>query len=152
MEEKILVFLILFHDLVTLSCISCFASRYCSCTQQTYSDMIVYMHELSLHKHSPGRFLTTLDLHVQILDALFLLCRCTMRLYASRIAGASPYLIPVFLSFLPSCYFLILIISDSVVISVFIYMISCVDAYMWYCSNHDLLQLGFIACFGLLKA
>ena len=55
------------------------------------------------------------------------------------------------LIFLPSYYFLILVISDSVVIPVIIYMISCVDAYMWYCSNHDLLQLGFIACFGLLK-
>ena len=31
-------------------------------------------------------------------------------------------------------------------------MISCMDAYMWYYSNHDLLQLRFIACFGLLKA
>ena len=45
----------------------------------------VYMHEqFSLHTHSPGRFLTTLDLHVQILDTLFLLCRCSMRLYALR--------------------------------------------------------------------
>ena len=77
-------------------------------------------------------------------------CRCTMRLYASRRAGASPYLIPVFLSFLPSYYFLILVISDSVVIPVFIYMISCVDAYMWYYSNHDLSQFQFITCFGLL--
>jgi len=35
---------------------------------------IVYMHEQSsLHTHSLGRLLTTLDLHVQILDALFLL-------------------------------------------------------------------------------
>jgi len=37
---------------------------------------------LFTHTHSPGRFLTTLDLHVQILDALFLLCRvrwdCTL--------------------------------------------------------------------------
>ena len=35
---------------------------------------IVYMHELlPLHTHSLGRFLTTLNLHVQILDAVFLL-------------------------------------------------------------------------------
>ena len=52
-------------------------------------------------------------------------------------AGASPYSIPVFLSFLPSYYFLIIVISDSVIFPVFIYMISCVDAYMWYYSNHD---------------
>ena len=32
------------------------------------------------HTHLPGRFLTTLDLHVQILDGLFLLFRCLMRL------------------------------------------------------------------------
>ena len=32
----------------------------------------VYMHDLfSLHTHSPGRVLTTLDLHVQILDDCF---------------------------------------------------------------------------------
>ena len=79
-----------------------------------------------LYTHSLGRFLTTLDLHVQILDALFLLCRCPMRLYALRGAGRSPYSIPVFLSFLPSYYFLILVISDSVVIPVLhLYDIMC---------------------------
>ena len=52
-----------------------------------------------LYTHSPGRFLTTLNLYVQILDALFLLFRCSMRPYASRRAGASLYLIPIFLSF-----------------------------------------------------
>ena len=75
------------------------------------------MHEFfSLHTRSPGRFLTTLDLHVQILDALCLWCRCFMRLYASRGPGASPYLTLVSLSFLPSYYFLILDISVSFVI------------------------------------
>ena len=82
------------------------------------------------HTHSSGHFLTTLDLYFQILDALFLLFRCSMRLYASQRAGASPYSIPVFLSFLPSYYFLILVISDLVVIPVFIHMISCMDAYV----------------------
>jgi len=85
--------------------------------------------------------LTTLDLHVQILDALFLLCRCSMRLYASQRAGDSTYSISVFLSFLLSCYFLILVISDSIVILVFDSYDIMRDAYMWYCSNHDLLQL-----------
>ena len=47
-----------------------------------------------------------------------ILFRCSMRLYTSRGAGLSSYLIPVFLSFLPSCYFLILDILDSVVIPV----------------------------------
>ena len=84
-----------------------------------YSVHIVYMHEhSSLHTHSPGRFLTTLDLYVQILNALFLLFRCSMRTYTSRGAKASLYLIPVFLSFLLSCYLLILDISDLVVISI----------------------------------
>ena len=42
----------------------------------------VLMHELfPLYTHTHyGRVLTTLNLHVQILGALFLLCRCTMRL------------------------------------------------------------------------
>ena len=72
---------------------------------------------------------------------------------SSRRARVSPYSILIFLSFLPSYYFLILIISDSVIIPVFIYMISCVVAYTWYCSIHDLLHLGFIiACFGLCHA
>ena len=70
------------------------------------------------YTHSPGRFLTTLNLYVQILDALFLLCRCSRRRYASQRAGVSPYSISVFLSFLSSYYFLILVISDSFVISV----------------------------------
>ena len=70
-----------------------------------------------LYTHSPGRFLTTLDLHVQILDALFLLCMCSRTRHASRRAGASPYSTPV-LSFLSSYYFLILVISDSFVIPV----------------------------------
>ena len=73
---------------------------------------------LYTHTHSPGRFLTTLDLHIQILDALFLLFRCSLKPYASRRAEASPYSIPVLLSFLSSYYFLILVISDSFVIPV----------------------------------
>jgi len=52
------------------------------------------------------------------IGCLFLLCRCSMRPYTLRRAGASSYSIPVFLSFLPSYYFLILVISDSVVIPV----------------------------------
>ena len=113
-----------------------------------------YMHEFSsLHTHSPGRFLTTLDLHVQILDALFLLFRCSLRPYTSRRAGGSPYSVPVFLSFLTFWLFpYSRYIRFSCYSSSSFNMISCVDAYMWYCSNYDLLQLGFIACPGLLEA
>ena len=54
----------------------------------------------------------------------------------------------IFLAFVsfPDSYYI-----SSVVIPVLIYMISCVVAYMWYCSIHVLLQFRFIACFGLLK-
>ena len=95
-----------------------------------YSVHIIYMHELSSLNTLTRSLSDDPGFVVQILDALFLLFRCSLRLYASRRAGASPYSIPVFLSFLPSYYFLILVISDSDVILVFIYMISCVDSYM----------------------
>ena len=128
--------------ILQFSCLSCYSVvLYLQLFLLLLCAHCFYARAFPLHTHSPGRFLTTLDLHVQILDALFLLCRCSMRPYASRIAGASPYSILVLLSFKPSYYFLILIISHSVVIPVFIYMISCVVAYMWYCSIHDLLQL-----------
>ena len=47
-------------------------------------------------------------------------------------------LILAFLSFFYSyfCTFLDSCISDSVFILAFFYMISCVDAYIWYCSNY----------------
>ena len=64
------------------------------------------------------------------MDALFLLFRCSLRPYASRRVRASPYSISVFLSFLSSYYFLILVILDSFVIPILDSMISCVDAYM----------------------
>ena len=47
-----------------------------------------------------------------------ILFRCLLRPYASRGAGVSLSIDSVFLSFLPSCYFLILDISGSVVIPV----------------------------------
>jgi len=52
------------------------------------------------------------------IGCFLILFRCSLRWYASQGVGVSPYLIMVFLSFLPSCYFLILDISDSVVILV----------------------------------
>jgi len=103
----------------------------------------VYMHELfPLYTHTHhGRVLTTLDLHVQILDSLFLLCRCSLRLYASRIVRASPYSVLVLLSFQLSYYFLILVISVQLLFQSLYHMISCVIACIWHCSIHDLFQL-----------
>ena len=84
----------------SVACLSCYLVILCLQLSCYYFVHIVYMHEQSsLHTHSPGRFLTTWDLHVQILDALFLLFRCSLRPYASRRAGASPYSILVFFPF-----------------------------------------------------
>ena len=57
----------------------------------------------------------------------------------------------VFLSLLYSYFFLILYILDSVSIFSCIYLLSCVDIYMCYCSNRNLLQWIFVAWFMLLK-
>ena len=133
------------HQLFVYSCDSCLLSTYLLfsypsvvclllylvilCLQLScyYFVHIVYIHELSpSHTHSPGHFLRTLNLYVQTLDALFLLCRCSMRRYASWRVRASPYSISVFLSFLSLYYFLILVISDSFVIPVlYSYDIMC---------------------------
>ena len=116
------------------------------------------MHELfPLYTHTHhGRVLTTLDLHVQILDDWFPLCRCTLRLCSLRIAGASPYSILVLLSFQLSYYFLILVISDSVLIPVIILALDSYDimrgclyvALQYSC----FISVRYIACFRLLKA
>jgi len=118
------------HQLFVYSCNSClfifihviqlsFSCMFIILFSYLLSVHIVYMHELlPLHTHSLGRFLTTLNLHVQILDALFLLFRCWMIPYILRGAGVSLYLILIFSSLLSSCYFLILDISDSFVIPV----------------------------------
>ena len=95
-----------------LSCHDIYLSYICSrlscysviCCLQLFLILLyahVLMHELfSLYTHTHhGRVLTTLDLHVQILDDWFSLCRCTLRLCSLRIAGASPYSILVLLSF-----------------------------------------------------
>ena len=77
-----------------------------------------YMHEFSsLHTHSPGRFLTTLDLHVQILDA----CFCCSGVRWDLTLREEIELLPIWFRYsylLSFCYFLILDISDSVVIPV----------------------------------
>ena len=88
--------------------------------------------------HSLGRFLMTLNLHVRI-GCFISLIRCSLRLYASQGPRVSLNLILVFLLLLYSYCFLILCISLSVTIHLLIYLLPCVDTYMWYCSDHDLL-------------
>ena len=56
----------LFYIHVVIQCLSCYLVLSVICY---YYLCTVYLHELfPLHTHSPGRVLTTLDLHVQILD------------------------------------------------------------------------------------
>ena len=103
------------------------------------------------HTHSPGRFLTTLDLYVQILDACFYCSGVRWDRTLREELELPP--IPFWYSYL-SCLHIIFWFSlyqIQLLFQFFIYMISCVDAYMWHCSNHDSLQLGFIPCFGLLR-
>ena len=94
------LYFVLLSDMLQFSYLSCYSVvLYLQFILLPYAHVL--MHELfPLYTHTHhGRVLTTLDLHVQILDDLFPLCRCSLRLYASRIAGASPYSILVLLSF-----------------------------------------------------
>ena len=99
------------------------------------------------HTHH-GRVLTTLDLHVQILDGLQMfveaVCFAISWSFCLFYSGTLIFLASVL--FLDSCY-----IRSSCYSSLH-YMISCVVAYMCYCSIQYSLQFRFIACFGLLKA
>jgi len=87
--------------------------------------------------HSLGRFLTTLYLHVQI-GCFYFFDQVLMSSSASRGLGVSFYSILVFLLLIYSSYFMILSMSHPVVISFLFYMISCVDIYMYCCSDIDL--------------
>ena len=69
---------------------------------------------------------------------------------ASRRAGASPYSIPVFLSFFPSYYFLILFIPDSFVIPV-LYSYDSMHGCLYVLLQWPLTHYS-INYFGLLKA
>ena len=121
-------------------------------------DYIVYMHEyLSLFIHTyqvasddPGfarpdirRFISI----VQVLDE---------RIHVAR----NLEFLSTFQNSYPSCTFFILV---SIVFLIPVYqtkllfhflfhVLSCVDIYMRYCNDHDLLQFRFIPYFGLLKA
>ena len=101
------------------------------CAHCLYARALLFTH------HSPGRFLTTLDLHVQILDACFYclgvrwdrILREELELLPIRFWYSYPYYLPIISWF--SLY------QIQLLFQFFIYMISCVDTYMWYCSNHD---------------
>jgi len=96
---------------------------------------IIFMHEQLFFTHTLIRsLLTTLDSHVQ---GIGYIVQVFVWSYSSRGTGVSPHLILVFSSLMSSCYFLILDIClrFSFYPSSF-YMISCVDGYMWYCSDH----------------
>jgi len=130
-------------------CLSCYLVILCLQLSCCYFMHIVYMHEYSsLHTNSLGRFLTTLNSYVQILDALFLLFRCSMILDALFLlfrCSMRPYVSEELeslywfrysqLSCLPVIS-LFSIYQIQLLFHFFIYMISCVDAYMWYWSNH----------------
>ena len=79
---------------------------------------IVYTHEFSpLHTHTLTRSLSDDPRFVRLDIGRFV---SMVQVFDETVrfgrAGASPYSIPVFLSFLSSYYFLILVISDSFVI------------------------------------
>ena len=110
------------------------------------------MHEFfSLHTHSPGRFLTTLDLHVQILDALFLLCRCSYE----TVRFARSWTLSLFdsgiLSFLYSCFYFDSCTSHLASILFLISFEIMCSLYMYYCSNCWLLGFRFITCSGYFR-
>ena len=138
----------LLSDILQFSYLSCYLVSYiCSCSSY-YFMHIVYMHEFfPLHTHSPGRFLMTLDLHVQILDACSIVQVFNETIHIARSLSLS--LILVFSSLLYSCYFLILSLSHSAAIFFPLFICyHCVRLYMYYCSDHWLLWFRFIACSG----
>ena len=73
------------------------------------------------------------------------LVRCSMRPYILWGAWVSLWFWYSHLSYLPVIS-LFSIYQFHLLFQFFIHMISCVDA-IWHCSNHDLLQFRFIACF-----
>ena len=124
------------------SCLSVIQLCYiCSCSYYYLCTLFFCTSYFPFYTHTHhGRVLTTLGLHVQILDGWFPLCRCSLRLYASRIAIASSYSLLVLLSFQSSYYFLLLVISVQFLFQLLLYylihMISCLVVYMWHCSIH----------------
>ena len=86
----LLVFFCTLIHIIVIQCLFIMLFSVCSylllfCAHCLHAQAVLFTHTLI------RSLLTTLDLHVQILDALFLLCRCSMRLYAVRGAGRSPF-------------------------------------------------------------
>ena len=114
---------------------------------------IVYMHEQSsLHTHSPGRVLTTLNLHVQILDACFY---CAGVRWDGTLCEDLISLSPFW--FWYSCISLfLLLLFDSCIspLASILFLISfqiMYSLYMYYCSDRWLLWFRFIACSGYFR-
>ena len=80
---------------------------------------IIFMHEQLFFTHTLIRsLLTTLDSHVQDFGHLSYIVQVFVETVSFARSWSFSLLIPIFLLFLPFCYFLILGISDSIVISV----------------------------------
>jgi len=111
-----------------------------SSTVYHYVHMFICTSTFFFLTHSLGRFLTTLDLHVKVLDVS---CYWLgVRLRPGMLRGARVFLYPLwyyclsfhsywFCSFPDPLYFVISYYSIP-----YSYVI-CLDAYMWYCSDHD---------------
>jgi len=118
--------------------------------------LLLYTHIMHVH--------TSLNLHTCLkfsdspgfvhpdIGCFVLLIRCSMRSYALRRARVFLCWLSVLLSFL-----LFLLFHDSLYIIISwlfhlcVYLSSCVDIYMYYCSDRDLLKFICVACFMLLK-
>ena len=102
------------------------------------------------HTHSLGRFLTTLDLDIQILDALSLLLVFDETIHIARSLSLS--LILVFLSLFSSCYFLILDILDSVAI-LFLHLYDIMRGCLYMILQQSCsITVSIYTLFGLLEA
>ena len=103
----------------------------CCCTHCLYTRALHFSYTLI------RSFLTILNLHVHILDMLYFSDQVFDELV--HVARSLEFL-PIFwyscLLFIPvSVLFLILVYQIQSLFQFFIYMISCVDVCMWYCSD-----------------
>jgi len=104
----------------------------------------LYARTLSLFTHTLIRsLLLILNLHVQILDAILILFRWSMRPYALQ--GVLCFFLPnssflISLAFFYSCdYYLIHLYQTWLLFHFLFHLISCMDICICYCSDHALL-------------
>jgi len=97
-----MIFFIMYFHVSIVICTQCL----CTCTFSSFY-------------HSLSHFLKTLNLHIQVYNILFYWPHVWSRLYVFRGVGVSLCWLPVLFSLLYSYCFLILYISDSVVILFF---------------------------------